>query len=296
MIKIKLGHKEQAPPVVEKWMSQFAKDLEKRWTDQSELIFSTWQDVTQEVTKALDNPYPIVSTAISMLTDAMMPNPLLIQQLIEKYIGSSFAYGIALANAGEAGIANPPSEKTAADLTQQPGFVDIIAMQFAQATAFNEVTSKDSEIMGLFRRKLIAALANREDPYTSAREIAGELDQYQAGWSTISRTEMARSLGQGSLDQTRRLGREHVYLPPTNTSCIHCIRLLEKRVFPIDALEGASNFGKKQRDWTAAIPLHPNCTHHPIPASSWVVEQALKTADPIPSEGVVVQYIPPAER
>lgn len=257
MIKIKLGPKEKAPPPVEAQIPQFAKELKDRWSSNIKAVFEAWLEVTEPTTKAL-NPYPVVGTAISILAKSIEPSADITAEIVKKYIGGSFAYGVAMADKGDETITAPPSGKDAEELANSVGFEDQRAVQFTLASAFNEVTTKDAEVMGMFRRRLIESLEGRDSPYKAASDIQRDLDQYNNGWSTIARTEMSRALSKGSFDRTKELGVSDVYIPRTNSSCPSCSRLIEGRVFRLETIEGASNYGQKQNNWVAALPLHPN--------------------------------------
>jgi hypothetical protein len=109
---------------------------------------------------------------------------------------------------------------------------------------------------------------------------------------------MARSLNLGFFDEADVLGVSYVWIPDQPRNCERCASLLASRVFPIAALRSASNLGKKAAQWVAALPMHPNCTCAPIPASASLVEAARELAEgEIPPLGVVVKNVPaPANR
>lgn len=291
IIKIKFGRKEEAPPVVEGWISEFEEALKARWENPSKEILELMEDTEKAI-----NPYGVVKSILESMMVAGIPSEDETKAIVDKYISQSFAYGSLIALGGENAVEDPPSGKIAIGLSKKSGFVDKRALQFTLANAFNEVVTKDAEILGRFRRFLISALENKSSPFKASGDIQKELNKYDSSWATISRTEIARALSKGSYDQTRELGVSYVYIPKTNTACPYCSKQLEGRVFPLDTIEGASNYGKKAAQWEAAIPMHPNCTHYSIPASKWLVDQAKEKNPTIPKEGVAVDYTPPKER
>ena len=210
---------------------------------------------------------------------------------------SAFAFGVKMAELGEMVLQQAPTQAQIEALIKTPGFVDRQAVQFAQAYMFQGIRSKDQQLVAEFQQRLIESLQKRQSPVTLAREMAAEFDQDYAGWLTIARSETARSLNEGILDETERLGKSYVYIPESPRCCQHCMRLIDGRVFPASAIRGQSNVGISQKNWGVALPLHPNCLHFAIPASRWLVEKAKeKAGGEIPNKGVRIEYVPPNQR
>lgn len=230
---------------------------------------------------------------ISSLVDLILKKDALAQNTA----ASAFGFGVEMAKLGELVLQQAPTQDQVKALLSSPGFVDREAVKFAQSYMFHGIKSKEQKLIAEFQGRLIESLKRRESPVSLARTMAAELDEDWGGWLTIARTETARSLNEGLFEETARLGKEYVYIPESPRCCSHCMRLIDGRVFPADAIKGTTNIGKKQKDWGASVPLHPNCLHFAIPASEWLVERArVKAGGEIPNKGVRVEYIPPSQR
>lgn len=173
---------------------------------------------------------------------------------------------------------------------------DPIALAAVEARTFSDVKAKDDAQMAVFRAMLLEGLARGDSPATVAKATAQRLKEKASEWQTLARTESARALNAGMFAEARRLGKEFVYVPEQPGACDHCKRLIIGRVFPADALFAASNAGRKQSDWVAALPTHPNCRCTAVAASEWTVEQALEKQSTIPAKGVKIEYKPPSQR
>lgn len=303
-MRVKVTLKEPHPfPIVEGRANALALGLRGRWRRASRHLMEHFvrERGFDEVKKAIgdDDLYRAPSRkemgALDQILQELMGDDTAV--LISQYLGGSFAYGVALARGGETSWLHPPTADEAQDIAKSPRFLDRQAMGFVEAYGFTQIQSKDSETFAQLSNHLLEALENRQHPSQAARALADDLDGDLAGWTRIARTESARALAAGSFDETRRLGVEYVYVPENGDSCPECQRLILGRVFPLAALERGSNFKRKKADWKAALPLHPNCTCHSIPASQWLIDQALKAGGgSIPAQGVEVEWVPPNQR
>ena len=212
-------------------------------------------------------------------------------------IERTVAYGIETARQGESAVFKPPTAEQVEAVMSEQGFVTSEALKFAKANTLNEIQTKDAEMVGMFKTRLLQTLERGEHPSKAARDLAQDLDDDYSGWMRIARTETARALNAGLFEEAKRLGNDFVFIPHSPTTCPHCERLIDGRVFRLADIEGRSNYKIAQAQWIPAVPLHPNCTHFPIPASDWTIEKAKEEAGGrIPSSGVKISYIPPSQR
>lgn len=140
-----------------------------------------------------------------------------------------------------------------------------------------------------FQHELTGTLARYKDEIRSAvlyglqhgtgpNEVAALLfkatQDANQDWRRVAQTEMARATALGRLDGAKAMGHDEVWIPPHVGACKSCKRLIENRVFSIDQLRDASNYGRKQADWVPCLPLHPWCRHTAVPWVSDVYEEA----------------------
>lgn len=294
-IKAKLKKPKAALPMdaLEKNVKVFAGSLRKRWA--MFLVAAATKIKTQQsqVLRALDDfdPESIFEVLDELRVD-LLEKPA--KQSIEKHCLLPFDTGRALAKRGEndgdffAVLTEKPPKPSLADKT---------AWSYARARIYSDVRSRDDAQMSTFRTVLLEDLQEGKPPRETAKRTAELLDEKSGEWESIARTESARALNEGLFATAAQLGKRYVYVPEQPSACTHCKRLLTGRVFPAESLKAASNVGKKQRDWVAALPMHPNCTCAPIPASRWTQEQAEETVEGnIPPEGVKIEYLPPSKR
>jgi hypothetical protein len=291
-MSIKLILKERKHPndVVNRWINDYAKDLYGRWPENYNRL-ATWAEKVVS--------YPVGSPEFQASLEAAS-NEFLRQttfDLVSDQTHQSFAYGVEIASLGEESISTPPKESAIRDAMARNTYVDRKAMDFARAYNYIEVVTKDAERLAAFQTRLLQALEKGEHPSKAARDMAQDEEGDFSDWMRLARTETARSLQSGLFDESDRIGADYLFIFPTSMSCPNCARLIEDRVFRKSDLEGASNFKKKQSEWIAAVPLHPNCTHVAIPASEWTVAEAKKVSGgKIPKEGVKIKFVQPSER
>lgn len=215
--------------------------------------------------------------------------------LIREFLGPLFSFGMALSKKDDSSILTPPTEEESRTISSTPRAVDVEAMSFLEAYAFNEISSKDSDTFSLLTHHLIESLERRGNPLGAAKKLARDLDNDVVGWSRVARTESARAIAHGSFAESRRLGVDVVYVPDSPRACDACQQLVVGRVFRIKDIIGKSNRGRKRADWIPALPVHPNCTCTSVPASDWLVEQA-GGIENIGPQGVKVEWVPPHKR
>lgn len=212
---------------------------------------------------------------------------------LEQVVG----YGVLSARQGEKVLESTPKEKDLVEVLKEDNFVKRESLKFAKAYTLNEIQTKDAQTIGNFKARLFQTLERGEHPSKAARELAQDLDDDFYGWMRIARTETARALNAGLFEETKRLGNDYVFVPHSPTTCEKCAALVDERVFKLSDIEGKTNYKRKQADWIPALPLHPNCTHFPIPASSWTIAKAKEEGEGgVPQEGVKIEYIPPHKR
>lgn len=219
------------------------------------------------------------------------------QTMVEKTLPTIYATGAALAHDPLSRDGNYKTPSKSAVKERKQTLADDVAFHFVQQQTFNSIKTKDSAQLGSFRGMLLETLQAGQSPREAAKRAHTEIGQDAASWVRIARTESARALNAGMFSEARRLGKQYVYIPQQPSACQSCHRLLIGRVFPADVLASGSNQGRKPADRVACVPLHPNCTCLPVPASSWVEEAALEASGgSIPPEGVKINYVPPNER
>ena len=215
------------------------------------------------------------------------------QAMLEESLGLSVASGVWSMSKPWKGAFVQPTAKELAEIRRKPTFQDNASMRFALSYGGAAVKAQDAAVMGRFKLNLYDALREGKSPRVAAQQTAESLGEDAAPWERIARTEMARAQHMGAVEEAKRLGVDYVVVPDQPKNCEHCRRLLANRVFPLSALESASNLGKKAASWIAAIPLHPNCTCVAIPASRSTVNGAKEIAGgEIPSIGVSIEGLP----
>ncbi|MBT9316312.1 structural protein [Leptothoe spongobia] len=107
----------------------------------------------------------------------------------------------------------------------------------------------------------------------------------------ISRTESMRAMNIGAMAALQQDGHSHVYVMPHAGSCPHCRRLLDGRVFDIRVLQANvfANFGKRPKDWVAALPQHPQCRHS-VGTVPIKYRKAVSELGRLPLDGVVLEF------
>ena len=289
-IRITLKDRQHPFVAVDRWMREMARDLQGRWSGQ--LVSQLLQWAEQHRAEMLT---PAGQQMFARLAQSMIE-----QQtwgIADDNAYRVYVYGVQVARLGEMALTKQPTADAVAQAVAGNTYIDRQAMQFARAYTFNEIQSKDRDVVSLFQSRLLQTLDRGEHPSKAARQLSSDLDDDRADWMRIARTETARALQAGLFDETRRLEVDVVYVPTSPTACDECRRLIDGRVFRRDDIEGATNYKRKQQAWRPAVPLHPNCTHFAIPASQWLIDKAKKEAGgSIPSAGVKVSYTPPVER
>lgn len=285
-IKILFKAQETAfsPAPVEVHVQRFADRLWQRWPD----LLKGFASMSETDKDAL------FARLLALQGEAQSDTKALVDEMTRR----SLAYGLLIA--GATGETYPPLPQAEVDalLNKQETFLDSKAYEYAEAHAFNTVTTKDAQLMGSLKASLLDGLYAGDNPRQIAARWEAETEERSGDWERIARTETARALAAGFYEETKRLGLDLVYIPPQPKACDACKRLLIGRVFPLSALEGASNVGRKPNNWIPAIPLHPNCTCLPIPASRYLANQATAKAEggQIPNEGIPVEALSPRLR
>lgn len=280
-------------PRLEKTASALAASLRWRWREVLKRVAEEMA-ARREIQKTLSPLPPMPDEEMSALDRELA---LLFEGARDDLVESlslAAAYGFAMARIPDATGFPSIEEDLIDELRNTPRFVDSQAMGFVKSYGFAAVKSKDSAQMSEFRFALLDALQRGDSPRSAASLVAQRMGEDAQGWQTIARTEMARALNLGFFDEADALGVSFVWIPEQPRNCERCASLLSARVFPLDALRSASNVGKKASQWVAALPMHPNCTCAPIPASASLVEAARALGDgEIPDVGIVVKNVPP---
>jgi len=276
--------------VVDEWVKEFAKGLTDRWEPVAHTL-SLW--VADQEAGYLLTPAGLQELrrfAASLLQQSTL-------EMVDEHTRQVVAYGAQVARVGETALSNPPEASSLQAILEAPSKVTEAAMQFSRIYTLNEVQTKDVSVLSGYQTRLLDTLQAGEHPSKAAREMAADIDGDYHGWMRIARTETARSLNTGLFAEAGRFGARLVYVPHSPTTCPACAELIDGRVFNASDLQQGSNFKRKRADWVAALPLHPNCTHFPMPASQWVEAAAREAAGgEIPPDGVKIDFLPPSQR
>lgn len=272
-------------PAMEDAVTRYAQALRSRWRAVlAELA-------KEEVKKSASSAVSIESMlALDDVLDALADSA---QEVNRDFLSLAVAGGVAVASLPWSEGWRPPNAAALEAKRSEPRFADRAAMKFAESYAFSAVKTKDAEVLGVFRLFLLDALRQGKNPKEAAKQTSAYLKETPAEWMRIARTEQARASNLGLLEEAERLGVEAVYIPDNPTACSDCKRLLIGRLFPLGSLDTASNVGRKRETWVAALPLHPNCTCLPIPASPSLLEGIEL---PLSAEGTPVSVAAPSLR
>lgn len=295
-LKITIRHKRHHYKTMETWIANLSRELQSRWPDIATDLHHQ-ADLGRLTQKALGTGQLLDAVFLVQLERLLNSYTEQTARTIAHHMRAAHLFGVEVAGLGEDALTQPPDAEKIRELARSPRFVDTEATNYLQARAFAHVRNLDLDLIGEFRTLLIEGTYQRENPKQVAHEFGRTLGDYSPRWSTIARTEMAEALNHGSLQQTRALGLHHVYFPEVPGCCVDCKRLIDGMVFPLSSIEGKTNRGIKKEAWQPASQIHPNCVHHPIPASQWLVDQATEIGGgTIPASGIYVPYTPPSER
>lgn len=277
--------------LLESHCKEMAEALRWRWRS---ALRKAAQIVESDLRKAIDLTATPPPDAVQSQIDALLLD--LSEQslaLLREGLGLAVAAGQwAMGQTWEGAFVQPTASDLAA-IRRPPTFQDTSAMRFALAYGASAVKTQDAAVMGRFKLNLFDALREGASPRKAAMQTAEALGEDPAPWERIARTEMARAQHFGSVEEAKRLGVEYVVVPDQPKNCEACRRLLANRVFPLAALESASNVGRKPSAWVAAIPMHPNCTCVAIPAASSTIQGARALlGGAIPSTGASIEDLP----
>lgn len=148
------------------------------------------------------------------------------------------------------------------------------AVYWLRQGLMHELDGRIAAYKDSIQNTLLYGLQNAENPTAVASQLYRLLYDGDYNWRAIARTEMSRASALGRLDASYAQGYDKVWCPPHVLACSSCRRLLENQVFDIADVRDASNIGRKQKDWVAAIPLHPNCRHVWLPYDPVVYAEA----------------------
>jgi hypothetical protein len=278
-------------------MEAFAQILGGRWPAIMAQIEDFINSAVAKDANALSDP--LVLEEMTQVLSSRNPELL---DIIRDQVGAVFAVGAVTAQMGEDALLRNPSKKEIRKWLESPRSpITQRALQVLEATAFSEVRQRDEQTLAAFKRELLAGVERGANPQTISREFVREIEGADGAmyynYERLARTETARAFAGGVMAQAKDLGLDYLYIPENANACPQCASKMVGRVFNLSDIMGASNVGKKQADWIPALPMHPNCRDHGIPASKWLVDQATDGGRrEVPPEGVLVKYVPPAMR
>jgi hypothetical protein len=131
----------------------------------------------------------------------------------------------------------------------------------------HELTGTLDRYTDEIRSAVLYGMEGETNPINVAQALYKATEAADRDWRLVAQTEMARANSLGRLDGCMAMGHSEVWIPPHTGACDACKRLIENRVFPAELLKAnvSANYGKKAREWVAALPLHPRCRHAAVP-------------------------------
>jgi hypothetical protein len=163
--------------------------------------------------------------------------------------------------------------------THEPAVVaapDRATSEWLQWLLEHELTGTLDRYTDEIRSAVLYGLEGETNPVNVAAALYKATEAADRDWRLVAQTEMARANALGRLDGSIAMGYDEVWIPPHVGACDACKRLIENKVFPAALLKAnvSANYGKKQRDWVPALPLHPRCTHGAVPKVPEVYHEA----------------------
>ncbi len=143
--------------------------------------------------------------------------------------------------------------------TQEPvtPAVDRATIDWLNWTLEHELTGTLDRYIDNIRSAVLYGAENTQNPTAVASGLYHATQAADRDWRLVAQTEMARANALGRLDGAHQMGYDEVWVPPHTGACEDCKRLIENKVFPVEQLRDASNYGKKRSSWVPCLPLHP---------------------------------------
>lgn len=161
-----------------------------------------------------------------------------------------------------------------------------MAVEWLKRYTLHEVDGALSKYIDQIRSALLYGLQGNVNPTQVASWLYKATRDAQVNWRTIARTEVMRANAAGRLDSIAAMGYDQVWCPKHTGACKQCRRLLEGKVFDLDQVRNATNFGRQVKDWIACIPLHPHCRHVWLPYLPDVFDEAQREYDALAENGL----------
>ena len=145
--------------------------------------------------------------------------------------------------------------------------VDKTALEFINQYMFSDITWKLDDMQNKIRHEMVETLRNYESPLALARKLHKVFDNYKIDMRRVAITETTRARNEATLNaesQEDPRGEDTlVYFLVAKDACKMCKKLYlypdgTPRLFKISDLRGKSNKNIPQKDWVAAIIIHPN--------------------------------------
>lgn len=131
----------------------------------------------------------------------------------------------------------------------------------------HELTGTLDRYTDNIRSAVLYGLEGDTNPINVASALHRATQDAERDWRLVAQTEMARANALGRLQGSQQMGYDEVWVPPHTGACEACKDLIENRIFLAQLLKDniTANYGKKAREWVAALPLHPRCRHTAVP-------------------------------
>lgn len=149
------------------------------------------------------------------------------------------------------------------------------AAKWMRAYTMHELDDALNVYVGRIKDALLYGLTHQVNPTQVATWLYQATKDARVNWQLIARTEMIRANAVGRLHACKQMGFDKVWVPPHVGACKSCKRLLENKVFTVDELLNATNYGRPQGEWVACVPLHPRCRHGYLPYVTEVYDDAM---------------------
>ncbi len=143
---------------------------------------------------------------------------------------------------------------------------ELNAIEWAKLHAGEEIRTKQEEVLKGVKRVLVQSRMERWEPQRLAQELFDQFGQFNRDWRRIALTETAKAVSNGYLMDLK--DGDQIIIQEAADMCPHCRRLNHGKVFTFrerpgnektEIWVGKTNYGKKTRDWSACVPLHPHC-------------------------------------
>lgn len=143
---------------------------------------------------------------------------------------------------------------------------EVQAVEWATQFGGEHIQTEQQKIISGVKNLVAQARRERWEPRDLERKLFEKFGEYNRDWRRIALTELAEATNNGYLsgleDGQAVIGQSAV------DQCDACLKLVNNKVYTFrnqpgdpnrELWVGKSNVGRKKRDWTAAVIMHPHC-------------------------------------